>query len=303
MLTAGADGGARTACSARSPHAPSADQLAVATFNVENLAPADPQTKFDRLAGQIVHNLRSPDLVAVEEIQDNSGATNDGTVASDLTVGKLVAAIRRAGGPAYQSQEIDPVDGADGGQPGGNIRQVFLFRTDRGLGFVDRAPAPGTDLHDAGRRCRASAASRSCPSARAASTRRNAAWNASRKPLVGQFKWHGPAALRHRQPLQLQGRRQRRSSAGSSRRCARARSSATSRPPRSAPFVDQIQAVDRDGAGHRAGRPERLRVLPDGGHPGRCHGRTRWSTCRGRCRRTSGTPTSSTATARCSTTS
>src|ERR1700712_3551546 len=46
-------------------------QLAVATFNVENLAPSDPQTKYDRLAGQIVHNLAAPDLVALEEIQDN----------------------------------------------------------------------------------------------------------------------------------------------------------------------------------------------------------------------------------------
>ena len=38
------------ACSARSTAKPTALQLAVATFNVENLAPTDPQTKFDRLA-------------------------------------------------------------------------------------------------------------------------------------------------------------------------------------------------------------------------------------------------------------
>ena len=54
------------------------NQLAVATFNVENLSPSNPQSKFDRLAAQVVHNLASPDILALEEIQDNSGPANDG---------------------------------------------------------------------------------------------------------------------------------------------------------------------------------------------------------------------------------
>ncbi len=164
---------------------PAGNQLAVATFNVENLAPADPQTKYDRLAGQIVTNLRSPDLIAVEEIQDNSGATNDGTVASDVTVGKLVDAIRFAGGPAYRSTSIDPVDGQDGGQPGGNIRQIFLYRTDRGLGFTQRAGGTATSattVQTVGGDVRLSASpGRIDPT--------NAAWDDSRKPLVGEFTW------------------------------------------------------------------------------------------------------------------
>src|SRR5262249_54523550 len=114
------------------------DQLAVATFNVENLAPSDPPEKFNRLADLIVNNLQAPDLISVEEVQDNTGAADDGVVAADETLTKLVTAIQSAGGPAYQWREIDPVNDADGGQPGGNIRQVFLFRTDRGLAFVDR---------------------------------------------------------------------------------------------------------------------------------------------------------------------
>ena len=36
---------------------PNALQLSVATFNVENLDPTDPQTKFDTLAQYVVHNL------------------------------------------------------------------------------------------------------------------------------------------------------------------------------------------------------------------------------------------------------
>ena len=128
-------------------HSPSPKQLAVATFNVENLAPSDPQTKFDRLAGQIVHNLAAPDLIALEEIQDNDGATDDGVVTADQTLDKLVAAIAAItgpGGPTYQWREIDPVNDTDGGQPGGNIRQAFLFRTDRGLALVDRAGGDST---------------------------------------------------------------------------------------------------------------------------------------------------------------
>ncbi|MBA2440600.1 MAG: hypothetical protein H0V50_08005, partial [Thermoleophilaceae bacterium] len=46
------------------------------------------------------------------------------------------------GGPLYEYRQIDPLNNADGGQPGGNIRVGFLFRTDRGLSFVDR---PGGD--------------------------------------------------------------------------------------------------------------------------------------------------------------
>ena len=57
-------------------------------------------------------------------------------------------AIVAAGGPTYRWREIDPVNGQDGGEPGGNIRQVFLFRTDRGLSFVDR-PGGGSTTPNA----------------------------------------------------------------------------------------------------------------------------------------------------------
>jgi uncharacterized protein len=166
---------------------PARNEVAVATFNVENLAPSDPQSKFDRLAEIVVHNLAAPDLVALEEIQDNSGATDDGTVAADQTLGKLVAAITAAGGPDYQWREIDPTNDTDGGQPGGNIRQAFLFRTDRGLSFVDR---PGGDATTA-----VSAVADNHWAALSVSPGRidptSTAWNTSRKPLAGEFRWLG----------------------------------------------------------------------------------------------------------------
>src|SRR5690606_18722221 len=112
-------------------------ELSVAAFNVENLSPKDPASKFAGLAETIVHNLRSPDIVTVEEVQDDSGPTDDGTVTAGTTVDLLTKAISAAGGPSYSWASIDPEDKADGGQPGGNIRVGFLYRTDRGLALAD----------------------------------------------------------------------------------------------------------------------------------------------------------------------
>jgi predicted extracellular nuclease len=162
-------------------------QLTVSTFNVENLAPSDPQSKFDALGSTITRNLAAPDLVAVEEIQDNSGATDDGVVAADQTLGKLVNAITAAGGPAYQWRQIDPVNDADGGAPGGNIRQAFLYRTDRGLSFVDRPGASSTTADSV-------VNTGGVPSLKYSPGRispTNSAWNSSRKPLAAEFAWQG----------------------------------------------------------------------------------------------------------------
>ena len=73
--------------------------LAIATYNVENLSPKDPQSKFDALAQGVVHNLAAPDIVAVEEVQDNDGATDDGVVSANQTLTELTDAISAAGGP------------------------------------------------------------------------------------------------------------------------------------------------------------------------------------------------------------
>ncbi|TWE12931.1 lamin tail domain-containing protein [Rudaeicoccus suwonensis] len=162
-------------------------QAAIATFNVENLAPSDPQTKFDRLAAQIVHNLAAPDVVALEEIQDNSGATDDGTVDSTQTTDKLISAITAAGGPSYTAVWINPTNDADGGQPGGNIRQVFIYRSDRGMAFVHKAG--GTATNSTQVTGKGAATSISFSPGRLDPT--DSAWSSSRKPLVGEFLWQG----------------------------------------------------------------------------------------------------------------
>jgi predicted extracellular nuclease len=163
------------------------DELAVATYNVENLDPADPDSKFARLAQGIVTNLSSPDIVSLEEIQDNDGATDDGVVAADQTLSKFVAAIVTAGGPKYQWREIDPTNDADGGEPGGNIRTAFLFNPDR-VTFVDRAGGDATTavtvVTEKNHKVHLSVSPGRIDPA-------GDAWTASRKPLVGEFLFQG----------------------------------------------------------------------------------------------------------------
>ncbi|MFC0625432.1 lamin tail domain-containing protein [Kribbella deserti] len=164
-----------------------AAQISVATFNVENLDPSDGPAKFNGLAQAIVQNLASPDILALEEVQDNDGAVNSGTTAADVTLNTLTAAIRAAGGPAYQWRQIDPVNNAEGGEPGGNIRVAFLFRKDRPVRFVDR-PGGGstvatTVVQKHGKLQLSASPGRVDPA--------NPAWAAARVPLAGEFTWLG----------------------------------------------------------------------------------------------------------------
>ncbi|MFJ4679561.1 endonuclease/exonuclease/phosphatase family protein [Kitasatospora sp. NPDC088783] len=162
------------------------NELTIGTYNVENLDPSDGPAKFAQLAKGIVTNLASPDIVALEEIQDDNGAVNDGTVGASTTVKTFIDAIKAAGGPAYDWRSIDPVDGQDGGEPGGNIRQVFLFDPKR-VSFTDIPGGSSTTAVDVtGKKNRTSLTAspgRIDPG--------NEAWASSRKPLVGQFEFKG----------------------------------------------------------------------------------------------------------------
>lgn len=163
-------------------------QVSVATFNVENLDPSDGAAKFDGLAQAVVKNLASPDILGLEEVQDNDGATNSGTTAANVTLDMLAAAIVKAGGPEYAYRQIDPVNNAEGGEPGGNIRAAFMYRTDRPVQFVDR-PGGGSTVATTittdrfGRPHLSSSPGRVDPA--------NPAWAAARVPLAGEFKWRG----------------------------------------------------------------------------------------------------------------
>jgi predicted extracellular nuclease len=162
------------------------DQLAVATYNVENLAPTDPQSKFDSLASAVVTNLSSPDILSLEEIQDNNGSKDDGTVSATETVQKFVDAIAAAGGPTYAWRSVDPSSDKDGGEPGGNIRNVFLYNPAR-VSFVDRGTADATTGTQV-------VSAKGGPDLTLSPGRidpANPAWEDSRKPLAGEFTFQG----------------------------------------------------------------------------------------------------------------
>lgn len=168
------------------------EQITVATFNVENLDPNpndgdDDTAKFIALAFEIVNNLDSPDILALEEIQDNSGTVDDGVVDASLTYQTLINAILAAGGPTYEYRQISPENNQDGGAPGGNIRMAFLFRTDRGLTFIDR---PGGDATTPVQvNLGATGVELSLSPGRI--DPQNTAFLDSRKPLAGEFMFNG----------------------------------------------------------------------------------------------------------------
>ncbi|MCY4603772.1 MAG: endonuclease/exonuclease/phosphatase family protein, partial [Gemmatimonadetes bacterium] len=115
-----------------------AQHLTVGSFNVYNLDPNDDDNsadiadgQFAAIADQIVHRLRAPDVLALQEVQDNSGSANDGTTSADQTAQTLIAAIAAVGGPKYEYADVPPPNGTDGGQPGGNIRVAYLYQPAR----------------------------------------------------------------------------------------------------------------------------------------------------------------------------
>ncbi len=110
-------------------------RLSVATYNVLNLSGVSAQSRFDDLAFQIVTLMRAPDIIALQEIQDDNGTVNNGVTSAALTFARMLAAIAAAGGPTYAYAQVDPANNTSGGQAGGNIRVAFLYRTDR-VGLV-----------------------------------------------------------------------------------------------------------------------------------------------------------------------
>ncbi len=120
--------------------------LTIASFNVENLSAAGPAERFTRIGEAIARRVGGPDVVALEEVQDDSGPAGkgDGVVTSRKTLDALVAGIVAAEGPRYEAVWIDPVEGREGGQPGGNIRVALLLNPAR-VTLVKRGEAGPLD--------------------------------------------------------------------------------------------------------------------------------------------------------------
>jgi hypothetical protein len=161
-------------------------QLGIASYNVLNLGGNATAARMDAIAGQINGNLGRPHIVALQEIQDNNGATDNGVVAADVTLDRLVAAIAAGGGRTYAHLSIDPVNNADGGAPGGNIRTAFLYDPTvvSFSGVVGGSNGALAVLPDG---TLSLGAGRIDPG--------NAAWTDSRKPLAAQFEIDGNAVI------------------------------------------------------------------------------------------------------------
>ncbi len=161
-------------------------RFGLASYNVQNLGGNAAATRFTAIAGQIAGTLGAPHLISLQEIQDNNGATNDGTVAANVTLDTLKTALNTATGRSYAWVSVTPQNNTDGGQPGGNIRQAFMYDTSR----VSFAGVVGGALQAVTATASASGqivlnlgAGRIDPG--------NAAFANSRKPLVTEFTVDG----------------------------------------------------------------------------------------------------------------
>lgn len=151
--------------------------ITVGQYNVENLAPNSEH--LDGIAEHIVTYLKTPDVIFLQEVQDNSGPTDDGVVDANETLSALSASIATRSSVTYDFVEIAPVNNADGGQPGGNIRVAYLYNPaivalanhNPGTATTAVSVQPGPSLSN-----NPGLISHSDP-----------AWTNSRKPLVAQW--------------------------------------------------------------------------------------------------------------------
>lgn len=125
---------------------PQSDKLTVASYNIENFSAETDDKRTYGIAKSIVHNLKTPDIIGLVEIQDADGENNSGNVEGHNSYLKLMSAIRDVTNNTYKYKyaQIDPNNNQDGGAPGSNIRVGFLYNPDR----VKLAEAPHGDADE-----------------------------------------------------------------------------------------------------------------------------------------------------------
>lgn len=161
------------------------DKLTIAGYNIENFVASD-AVKRDKLAKSMVENLGSPDIIGLVEVLDESGESNNGIVKADANYKALSDAIQGFGGPTYAWTEIAPVNGQDGGVPGGNIRVGYLYNPERlTLNEAPKGDATSAVAYENG--------SLTLNPGRIDPT--NAAFNSSRKPLAAEFTFQGEEVI------------------------------------------------------------------------------------------------------------
>ncbi|EIN05174.1 DNase I-like protein [Punctularia strigosozonata HHB-11173 SS5] len=166
---------------------PDADpcSLIIGDYNVENMSPKSAHLPI--VAEHIALNLQAPSIMLLQEIQDDSGSKNDGTVSANVTLTTLVDAIYAASNSTvqYAFTDVPPIDNHDGGQPGGNIRVAYLYRPDK-VALVPGPRAGGpTEANAVVADSAGNAVLRFNPGRIEPSS---AAWNDARKPLAAHWQ-------------------------------------------------------------------------------------------------------------------
>jgi len=140
-----------------------AENLTIASFNMENADISDGAQKFQLIADTVVNNLQAPDIIFAQEIQDADGAGSGTDYSGTVTANAIIAAIDAAGGPHYTYVEIAPTaNDQNGGEPNGNIRPGYFYNADR-VSYVEGSATQITGV----------------------------AYDGSRKPLVAEFTFNG----------------------------------------------------------------------------------------------------------------
>lgn len=136
--------------------------LTVGAFNLENYeAQGLTYEKCQQVALTIKNNMLYPDVVVIVEMgddaktsslytnQDNEYAPRDGIVTAVRNFSTISDAIVANGGPRYEFRCIDPKERDSGGKSGVNIRNGFLYNTQR-VEFVDNGLVSNTyaNTHD-----------------------------------------------------------------------------------------------------------------------------------------------------------
>ena len=156
--------------------------LRVSAWNVLNLDAKDAPESFELVGRNIAKLQRCPDIVGFSEIGDNDGVTQSEVTDASVALELVANACSKACGVPYVITDIAPIDDADGGVPGENIRVALMYRTDKvelvkgikGNATESVAYDPETDglTLNPGRVDPAS-------------------FNDSRKPLAGEFRFVG----------------------------------------------------------------------------------------------------------------
>ncbi len=114
-----------------------ATHLTIASFNMENADVGDGAAKFNLIAQNVIYNLRAPDIIFAQEIQDADGPGAGTDYTGTVTANAVIAAIDAAGGPHYTYVEVAPTaNNTTGGESNGNIRPGYFYNADR-VSYVD----------------------------------------------------------------------------------------------------------------------------------------------------------------------